>query len=227
MFDSLLNLFQTSGFSLWGPFLLLLICGLGTPIPEDIILILSGILAVEYGHNLPTVIILMYIAIVAGDSLVFFVGRFLGEPVRKARFVRRYIFTPKKQRGVQRQFDRYGNIVFFVGRFLPGLRTPIFFTAGSMKVPYWKFVSLDGLAALLSAPIFVWLGHWIYTKYQDNEELLRQAVDQTHYWGFWLSAIVILIAAPILYFKIRSHRKSKHEDATNTNGTSSNNNPQQ
>ena len=44
MFETLLNFFQNSPLSLWGPFIVLLLCGLGLPIPEDIVLVTAGVL---------------------------------------------------------------------------------------------------------------------------------------------------------------------------------------
>ena len=44
---------------------------------------------------------------------------------------------------------------------MPGLRSPIFVFIGiSRKVSYLKFVLIDGFAALISVPIWVYLGFW-------------------------------------------------------------------
>lgn len=56
---------------------------------------------------------------------------------------------------------RYSNWVLFVARFLPGLRSPIFLTAGmTRRIPFWRFLLLDGLAALISVPVWVYLGYF-------------------------------------------------------------------
>ena len=209
MFDWLLQIFQDSSFTLWGPFILLLICGVGVPVPEDIILITAGALSVVDGRIWFEVAIIMYIAVVGGDSLVFFAGKHLGRRVRNNRWVRKRIFTPEKQMMVQKKFNQYGTIVLFVGRFLPGLRTPIFFTAGSMKVPYWKFLTLDGSAALISAPVFVWLGHWLWSKFSDNEVLLQETLKKTNEWTSLIVTAIVLLGVIAILFKIRANRR-KH-----------------
>ena len=38
---------------------------------------------------------------------------------------------------------------------MPGLRAPIFFTAGTLKVPFRVFFGYDGAAALLSVPAII------------------------------------------------------------------------
>ena len=39
------------------------------------------------------------------------------------------------------------------------MRSPIFLTAGlTRKVPFWRFLLMDGLAALISVPVWVYLG---------------------------------------------------------------------
>ena len=69
--------------------------------------------------------------------------------------------TPKRYEQVQEKFDKYGNWVLFVARFLPGLRTAVFVTAGiSRKVSYLRFIIMDGLAALISVPIWIYLGEY-------------------------------------------------------------------
>ena len=44
MFETLLKHFADSPLSLWGPFIVLILCGLGLPVPEDIPLLTAGYL---------------------------------------------------------------------------------------------------------------------------------------------------------------------------------------
>ncbi len=71
------------------------------------------------------------------------------------------LLTPRRYAQVQEEFDRYGNRRMFVARFLPGMRTAVFFSAGmTWRVTFLRFLLLDGLAALISAPFWVWLGYY-------------------------------------------------------------------
>ena len=61
-----------------------------------------------------------------------------------------------------------------VARFLPGLRAPTYFTVGHSRVPFWEFLLFDGLAALVSAPLWVCLGFW----FGDDIERAARAGSQ-------------------------------------------------
>jgi membrane protein DedA with SNARE-associated domain len=141
-------------------------------------LLVAGAMGVMDGYSWVEVSVLMYAGVMIGDSTIFFAGRFFGGKLRQAAWFQRY-FSSAKQAKVERLFDHYHSFVLFFGRFLPGLRAPIFFTAGSMKVRYWKFFLFDGFAALVSVPFFVWLGHWLWLKFQDDIVALERALSQT------------------------------------------------
>jgi membrane protein DedA with SNARE-associated domain len=59
---------------------------------------------------------------------------------------------------VEGLFEKHGQKIVMIARFMPGVRAVTYFTAGSVGMPYWRFILWDGLAALLSAPMFVFLG---------------------------------------------------------------------
>ncbi len=206
MFESLLEYFQGTPLSLWGPFGLLLLCGLGLPIPEDIILIIAGALGEMDGRSWMRVGMVMYVGVVGGDSMIFFAGRHLGTRMLASSWVQR-ILPPRKQIKVEAMLARYGWWALFLARFLPGLRAPLFFTAGSMKVSYLKFLCLDGLAALISVPFFVWLGRWLWIKFQDNIEEFNDALARTHSYSLWFAAMLaVVILSGILYWVRRARR---------------------
>ncbi|MDI1249635.1 MAG: DedA family protein [Lacunisphaera sp.] len=198
MFETLLKYFQNSPLSLWGPFMVLILCGLGLPVPEDIVLLVAGAMGVMDGYSWVEVSVLMYAGVMIGDSTIFFAGRFFGGKLRQAAWFQRYFSSPKQAK-VERLFDHYHSFVLFFGRFLPGLRAPIFFTAGSMKVRYWKFFLFDGFAALISVPFFVWLGHWLWHKFQDDIVALEHALSRTKAY----TLLVPILIGLGLFFAIR------------------------
>jgi membrane protein DedA with SNARE-associated domain len=153
---------DTHGFIAYATvFLILLACGLGVPLPEDISLILGGFLAHKGAANLPIMMGVGFAGILAGDSLIFYFGRRLGSRVgsKPGGFFAR-IITPEKRARVEGLFARHGQKIVMIARFMPGVRAVTYFTAGSVGMPYWRFIFWDGLAALLSAPVFVFLGYY-------------------------------------------------------------------
>lgn len=141
-------------------FFVLVICGFGVPIPEDLTLVTGGVIS-GMGYTNPHIMFAVgMLGVLVGDGIMFAAGRIWGQKILKFKPIA-HIMTPKRYEQVQEKFDKYGNWVLFVARFLPGLRTAVFVTAGiSRKVSYLRFIIMDGLAALISVPIWIYLGEY-------------------------------------------------------------------
>ena len=141
-------------------FFVLVICGFGVPIPEDLTLVTGGVIS-GLGYTNPHIMFAVgMLGVLVGDGIMFAAGRIWGQKILRFKPIAR-IMTPKRYEQVQEKFDKYGNWVLFVARFLPGLRTAVFVTAGiSRKVSYLRFIIMDGLAALISVPIWIYLGEY-------------------------------------------------------------------
>ncbi|WP_440225311.1 DedA family protein [Dokdonella sp. MW10] len=167
LLDTLIQFFTANGYL--AVFLVLMICGFGVPIPEDITLVAGGVIAGLGYVNVHVMVAVGLAGVLCGDSLMFAVGRLFGERALRLRWVA-MLLTPKRYARVQAKFARYGTRLMFIARFLPGLRSPIYLTAGmTRRVSFLKFFLLDGLAALISVPVWVYLG---YYGAQNHEWLL-------------------------------------------------------
>jgi len=154
----LVDFFSNFGYA--AVFGVLLVCGFGVPIPEDITLVAGGIISGLGYTNVHIMLLVSFLGVLVGDGTMFMLGRVYGSRILKIRFVSR-LLTAERYAIVQLQFEKYGNWVLFVARFMPGLRTPIYLTAGiTRRIPFWRFLLMDGLAALLSVPIWVYLGYY-------------------------------------------------------------------
>lgn len=162
MDEFLRNLFESS--SGLGAYLtvfgVLVACGLGVPLPEDISLILGGYLAHTGAANLPIMMVVGLLGILIGDSMIFAAGRRVGNGASVQRGFLARIVTPEKRAKVEHLFQKHGHKVVMIARFMPGVRAVTYFTAGSARMPYARFILWDGLAALVSAPVFVYLGYY-------------------------------------------------------------------
>ncbi len=137
--------------------LVLLLCGLGVPLPEDVALITGGWLVFRGAARLDLMVVVAFIGILGGDSIAFFLGRRLGEQLEK-RWPFRLFITPSKRHKVEGLFAKYGQKIVVAARFMPGVRAVTYFLAGGAGMKYPMFILFDGLAALVSAPVFVLLG---------------------------------------------------------------------
>lgn len=184
-------------------FLVLVACGFGLPIPEDITLIAGGVICGLAAHilNVRTMLAIALLGVLVGDGAMFMLGRIVGPRV-KTLPVLRSIFTEKIYKKMQDKVHRYGNRILFVSRFLPGLRAPIFITAGiSRKVPYWKFLLMDGAAALISVPIWVYAGYY----FAHDLDLLISWVKKSEHF-----VIGGMISVLLIWFVWSRLKKSKN-----------------
>lgn len=191
----------------------LLACGFGFPMPEDVILVSGGVLAwlasplehVTLGSMLRdrgflTMALVGLGGILAGDTVIYWAGRRFGRRVAEVWPFRRVV-TPEKLERVERLLRQRGNVVVVVARFLPGLRAPTYFTVGHSRLPYWEFVLFDGAAALLSAPLWVALGFYF------GDDIERAAREATRFGHFILAAA--LLAAGVLVARVVLRRRAK------------------
>jgi len=199
--EQLFSFFSGSSFALWGPFLLLIFCGLGLPLPEDIVLVTSGILVAtkSISWSWEATAVLMLFAVLLGDSCTFFAGKFFGEKVRNSKIGKK-MFTASRLKKAQSAFDRYGSGVVFVARFLPGLRAPIYFTSANLNYSYFKFLLMDFLAAIISVPLWVYLGYWGWLKLSSMEEISKIISQYQSY--FWILLIVFVVVMYSLLKKV-------------------------
>jgi membrane protein DedA with SNARE-associated domain len=178
----------------------LMICGFGLPIPEDITLVAGGVIAGLGYANVHAMCAVGIVGVLSGDSIMFMIGRLFGERALRVRWVA-YLLTPRRYARVQAKFSRYGNRLMFVARFLPGLRSPIYLTAGmSRRVSFLRFILLDGFAALISVPIWVYLGNYG----AQNHEWLLTWLGRGKFIVF--IAVLALIALIVRYLWRRSAR---------------------
>jgi membrane protein DedA with SNARE-associated domain len=95
----------------------------------------------------------------------------------------------------------------FVARFLPGIRAPLFLTAGSLKTSFWVFLAMDGAAALLSIPVSFWVAYYFTDKLQEMLELSHQVV-----FGI-LGVVLLLLLAGHYFWERRREEKVLHKGA--------------
>lgn len=181
---------------------LLLLCGLGLPIPEDISLISAGYLAHLGTVQIHTVFVVCFAAVLGGDGIAFTLGRLFGTRLLASRLGHRY-FNPRRQRRVRAYFRRYGSKVVFIARFLPGLRFSIFLSAGMLRVRAYVFLVYDSLAALLSVPFLVYSAYY----FGDQIDHVIKWAKRSEY------GILVLVALVGLYVLIKILRKRKHRPA--------------
>lgn len=178
---------------------MLLTSGLGLPLPEDIPLLTGGYLCGIDRCRLQIMIPLTLGAVLLADSVIYLLGRRYGHHVPRLPLVRRYL-TEKRLARAERAFHDHGGKTLFTARFLPGLRAPAFFTAGVFKIPFWKFLAIDGAAAFISVPVLVYAGYWGAARF---DQVKRWAHDAQ----LALAVGIVIVVGLIITWKMRRRRK--------------------
>jgi len=135
---------------------LLLACGLGAPLSEDLILVATGALVAQGVLPAAGGVAVALAGVLAGDLALFALGRRLGGRALDGRLGRRLLPPPKRARLTAR-LSRWGLLAVFGARFIAGARACTFFAAGTLGVPRRRFVLTDTLAAAIWVPAMVLL----------------------------------------------------------------------
>ncbi|MBQ3884106.1 MAG: DedA family protein [Succinivibrio sp.] len=206
MLDTLVAFFGEYGYI--AVFACLILCGLGVPVPEDITLVSGGVISGLALANPHIMCAIGLTGVLAGDSTMFLAGRIFGYRVQRLKFFRK-IVSPQRFSQIQRKFKKHGLGLLFVARFLPGLRSPIYLVAGmSHRISYITFIVMDGLAALISVPVWIYLGYF----FADNLDILMEYVHDVQKAIFLALGLLAVIIA-VIYFKKKFHSKMQDEKA--------------
>lgn len=172
----------------------LLACGFGLPLPEDITLIAAGILAARDIIDFNKAVALCMFGVLLGDSIVFWLGSHYGSRLRGTKIFS-IIMPERRDAAVKAVFQKYGDKVIFMARFMPGLRTPLFFATGTYHVSFWKFLFLDGFAAIISVPLWVYVGYLFGANLEELEKVVRKAQ-----FGIYATLVLLIVLFVGAYF---------------------------
>ncbi|MFI5618552.1 DedA family protein [Streptomyces sp. NPDC051567] len=171
---------------------------LGIPLPGEIILVSSALLASQHGEIDPVVLALCAIGgAIAGDSIGYAIGRRGGKPLLE-RLGRRFPrhFGPEHVALAERSFDRWGMWAVFFGRFVALLRIFAGPLAGVLHMPYWRFLTANVLGGIL------WAGGTtavIYSVGVVAEPWLKRFS--------WLALVVALLAGLAMTLVLRDRMR--------------------
>ncbi|MBT3351546.1 MAG: DedA family protein [Nitrospinaceae bacterium] len=194
-------------FTYGGIFLVLLLCGLGLPLPEDVPIIVSGYLTHLGTIKAEYALAVNFAGVLSGDMIIYSLGYWWGPRATQHRTVRA-ILNPRRLKKVERFFGKHGRKAVFFGRFLAGLRAPLFLAAGMMRVPVWRFFGMDFLAAALSIPVLFFAAFY----FGDELDTLRKMLGTTK------NIVAFIVAAGAIWFAvhyyIRRRGNNTEESAT-------------
>ena len=167
---------------------LLVLTGVGSPIPEDLLLLTAGYLVFVGIFEWPFALGVCGVGVVASDLMLYSAGRHIAW--RSKGWPDGHFLSPERLQRATRWFDRCGQPLVLVARLVPGTRAIVFVTAGVHSIPMSSFLRYDILGAALWVPAMLAAGRAGGSRVGN----LGNAME----WLEQAGAVVFLIAAVLL-----------------------------
>lgn len=192
----------------WGLVGMMLLSAIGFPLPEEVTLVSVGILAFMGANphlfpppyagapvvNVHEAALIAFLAVFAGDFIIYILGRVWGRKLLYKKPFNRLI-SENIIHKVETWTHKYGVYTCGIFRFTPGIRFPGHLITGMMKFSIWKFALVDGVAAAISVPTQIYLlafyGDTILTK-------IRQ---------FKLVILSLVVVAIVIFIVVKLYKK--------------------
>lgn len=156
------------------------------PLPSEVVLPLSGAMAVSSGRPLVLVIIISVIAGLLGSMVCYSIGYGGGNAVLD-KMMQRYPSTRKGINSTRRFYGQYATMSVGIGRVIPLFRTYISFMAGITKQKLSSFLLASTVGILIWNSILITLGYWLADRWTD----VMGYYDQGK-WFIFGGAIVVI-----------------------------------
>jgi membrane protein DedA with SNARE-associated domain len=181
-----------------GVFLVLLASGLGVPIPEELPIAIAAMMARWDVMRWQGALLACVGGALAGDVLLYWFGRHFGRRILRWSTVRR-VLTPARETRIMEAYRRHGLKFLVVARFVMGLRSAAFLTAGLVRVPFLWFFLVDSVAVLVSVPLTFGVAYAV-------ADSVAVAVARVRELQLWIAGVVLLAAAGWLVVRLRRRR---------------------
>jgi membrane protein DedA with SNARE-associated domain len=171
----------------------------GAPLPGESLVIASGFLASRGDMNIVLLIGAVWSAAVLGDNVGYAIGRYGGRRLVLRHGARVGITEPRVAK-VEGFFSRYGGEIVMAARFFVGLRQLNGLIAGTVAMPWPRFLLYNAVGAAL------WTGVWGYGAYVAGHHL-SAILPWFHRFGYAaiaLAALAVVVLLAIRY--LRAHR---------------------
>lgn len=157
----------------------LLLSGIGLPVPEDIYMIIGGMITqrkVEaaggaWVQPVLVAISLLYVGVMVGDTVIYYLGSRFGERILTWKVFARFM-SPERTEKVRQYYAKYGAATVFIARHTGPIRFVTFLMAGVSRMPFGKFFFWDSLAAILSVPLWFAIGYFLWDRRHELEQRL-------------------------------------------------------
>src|SRR5262245_24491259 len=134
----------------------LLIAGIvGLPVPDQLLLVISGYLVLTKSLALAPTLVAAILGSIVGITVSYALGRGAGSYISKVQFAADRLETAR------RWFQRFGCWTLIFGYFIPGIRNLIGCTSGMMRLKMRYFAPYAYTGAVVSSLTCVYAGYFL------------------------------------------------------------------
>jgi len=180
----------------YGSFALFGLLALGIvalPIPDESLMVLSGVLMYKGSLEIAPTLVAAYAGSITGITISYVIGRTVGKYVVR-RFGGWFGVTADKVRLVHDWFAHLGKWALFFGCFIPGVRHLTGLIGGSIALEYHYFALFAYAGAILWASTFLSMGYFFGNYWIDVLEWAEIYMDEI---------VLVAVAGFLLYLLYR------------------------
>jgi membrane protein DedA with SNARE-associated domain len=134
-------------------------------VPSETSVITAGVVASQGDLSLPMVIFFAAGGAIAGDNTAYFLGWRFGRRINDRFFTSEK--AKKRIAWAHRQVEERGGELIVIARFIPGGRTAVTLSAGTLEYPWRKFIVFDTIAGVIWATYAASLGYFGGHAFED------------------------------------------------------------
>ncbi|MBZ9686081.1 VTT domain-containing protein [Clostridium estertheticum] len=170
-------------------------------LPGDSMLFAAGALAAIGSMNIFTLLVVVYLAAVLGDTANYYIGKKIGKKIlakEEVRFINKEYLIK-----AQKFYEKHGQMTIVIARFIPIIRTFAPFLAGISEMNYSKFIPYNMIGGGLWVSLFLGMGFLF-----GNLSFIK------NHFSYVLIAIIIISLLPgvIVFIKEKRKKGENNED---------------
>lgn len=143
-------------------FVMIYLESMGSPVPGETGVIAASLLAARGELSIVAVYVAVLFGAILGDSTGYLIGRLGGNALLR-RFGPRIGLTAERLDAVEDRFAKGGLWIVMAARFLPVLRQLNGLVAGSLAMPFHRFLMAQATGAVLWTSVYC-LGPYFFTE---------------------------------------------------------------
>ena len=180
-----------------GIFGLMILEASSLPIPSEVVLPFSGFLVSLGRLTFVETLFVASVAAILGSLIDYWIGLRGVEVLTKQRILGRAIFSVDQLKKADKWFNKYGIVMVFLGRLIPGIRTLISFPAGAAKMPLAKFLAFTAAGCVLWNSVLIYVGYYLGSNWTE-------VAGVSHY--IIIGVVASLLVVFVLYLVMHNRR---------------------